>query len=180
MYWLYYFPIIIVIIILILIIHTRIIYDRFWIHQPIFHKYNISYYFCSPQLIISESPLKNNYTNFINIETFSLDKLDELLWNRFLSTILKKTNYLPEKSDVFTYFDSVLERSYISFYNEPVVYQNIEKGYYIDEKKTVGVISSRPLRFFIKQYNSELPVYYIDYLNVDKDKNKVEQKHITY
>ena len=182
-YWLFYLPIILIIIILIWIIHTRIIYDRFWIHQPIFHKYNISYYFCSPQLINSECPLKNAYTNFINIETFSmseLDALDALLWNRFLSTILKKTGTLPEKNAVSIYFDTVLERSYISFYNEPVVYQNIDKGYYIDEKKTTGVITSRPLRFFIKQYNNELPVYYIDYLNVDKDKSKNEEKHITH
>jgi len=180
MYWLFYLPIILIIVILIWIIHTRLIYDRFWIHQPIFHKYNIPYYFSSPQVINLECPAKNNYTNFINIESFSMSEIDELLWNRFLSTILKKTGNLPEKNSISIYFDTVLERSYISFYNEPVVYQNIDKGYYIDEKKTVGVITSRPLRFFMKQYNSELPVYYIDYLNVDKDKSKNEEKHITH
>lgn len=178
MYLLYYLPVIFLFIVCFILIYTRIQYDRFWLHQPIFHKYNISYYFSSPQIINSETPLKNEYTNFTNIETFCLNELDELLWTRFLSTILKKTNNLLEKRDVNIYFESVLERSYISFYNEPVVYQNIDKGYFIDEKKTVGVITSRPLRFFINKLNSELPIYYIDYLNIDKDKK--EEKQITY
>jgi hypothetical protein len=178
MNWFYYLPIIILFIASFILVYTRIQYDRFWIHQPIFHKYNISYYFSSPQIINTESPIKNEYTNFTNIETFSLNELDEIWWNRFLSTILKKTNKLLDKRDVSIYFETVLERSYISFYNEAVVYQNIDKGYYIDEKKTVGVITSRPLRFFISKLNSELPIYYIDYLNVDKIKN--EEKQITY
>jgi hypothetical protein len=96
--------------------------------------------------------------------------------------IQTKTGDVKEKHSVLPIFNSVLERSYISFYSEPVVFQNIEKGYYIDEKRTLGVITSRPLRMFIKQSNIDLeqPIYYIDFLHVDNNKSKQEQKLITY
>jgi hypothetical protein len=98
--------------------------------------------------------------------------------------IQNKTGDTNEKQAILPIFTSVLERSYISFYNEPVVFQNIEKGYYIDEKRPIGVITSRPLRIFIKQSTnnttSELPVYYIDFLHVDNNKTKQERKNITY
>jgi hypothetical protein len=96
--------------------------------------------------------------------------------------IQNKTGDVKEKSYMMPIFNSVLERSYISFYNEQVVFQNIEKGYYIDEKRPLGVITSRPLRMFIKQSNIDLeqPIYYIDFLHVDNNKSKQEKKNITY
>jgi hypothetical protein len=97
--------------------------------------------------------------------------------------IQNKTGDIKAKPDILPVFNSVLERSYISFYNESVVYENIEKRYYMDEKRTIGVITSRPLRMFIKQSNAntnELAIYYIDFLHVNTNKNKQEQKNITY
>jgi hypothetical protein len=175
-------PVVIILLWFIYIIYTRITYDRFWIQQPVFHKFNISYYFSSPQIIQIEQPSKNKYTNFSNIETVCFDKLEDPLWNKFLSLIQNKTGDTKEKPDILPIFNSVLERSYISFYNEPVVFQNIEKGYYIDEKRPLGVITSRPLRMFIKQSNIDLeqPIYYIDFLHVNDNKNKQEQKNIKY
>jgi len=176
-------PVVIVILCFIYIIYTRITYDRFWIQQPVFHKYNLLYYFSSPQIIQIEQPSKNKYTNFSSIETVCFDKLEDPLWNKFLSMIQNKTCEVKQKPDVLPIFNSVLERSYISFYNEPVVYENINKGYYIDEKRPLGVITSRPLRMFIKQSNNtnnEQPIYYIDFLHVNDNKNKQERKNITY
>ena len=183
MLWLIFVPVVIITLCFIYIIYTRITYDRFWIQQPVFHKYNLLYYFSSPQIIVLEQPSKNKYTNFSNIETVCFNKLEDPLWNKFLSMIQNKTAEVKQKKDVLPIFNSVLERSYISFYNEPVVFQNIEKGYYIDEKRPLGVITSRPLRMFIKQSNdttNEQPIYYIDFLHVDNNKNKQEQKNITY
>ena len=183
MIWLIYVPVFIVIICFMYIIYTRIIYDRFWIQQPVFHKYSIMYYFSSPQIIQLEQSPKNKYTNFTNIETMSFDKLEDPLWNKFLSMIQNKTDDTKAKHDILPIFNSVLERSYISFYNEPVVYENVEKGYYVDEKHPIGVITSRPLRMFIKQSNdntNEQPIYYIDFLHVNGNKNKQEQKVIKY
>jgi len=179
-----YFPLIIIVLSLIYIIYTRIVYDRFWIQQPVFHKYNVLYYFSSPQIIQLETPTKNKYTNFTDIETSCFNQLEDPLWNKFLSMIQNKTGDTNEKLTILPIFNSVLERSYISFYNEPVVFQNVEKGYYIDEKRPVGVITSRPLRMFIKQSDvtttTEIPVYYIDFLHVDNNKTKQEKKNITY
>jgi len=113
----------------------------------------------------------------------SFDKLEDPLWNKFLSMIQNKTGEVKQKTDIFPIFNSVLERSYISFYNEPVVYENIEKGYYVDEKRPLGMITSRPLRMFIKQSNdntNEQPIYYIDFLHVDNNKSKQEEKLIKY
>ena len=182
MMWLIFVPVVIVIACLIYIIYTRIAYDRFWIQQPVFHKFNISYYFSSPQIIQLEHPCKNKYTNFSNIETVCFDKLEDPLWSKFLSMIQNKTGDVKEKGYMIPIFNSVLERSYISFYNEHVVFQNIEKGYYIDEKRPLGVITSRPLRMFIKQCSIDLeqPIYYIDFLHVDNNKSKQEKKNITY
>jgi hypothetical protein len=182
MYWLIYLPILFVIGLFGCIIYPRIVYDRFWIQQPIFHKFYLPYYFHSPQIIQYELPAKNKFTNFNDIETCSFDKLEDPLWNKFLSMIHNKTDNISKKCDLLPFFNSALERSYISFYNEPIVYQNIEKGYYLDEKKPVGIITSRPLRLFIKQstINTELAIYYIDHLHVDNNKSKYEQKNISY
>lgn len=182
MIWILYIPIVLLLLCFIYIIYTRIIYDRFWIQQPVFHKYNIMYYFSSPQLIQLEQPCKNKYTNFSNIETISFDKLEDPLWNKFLSMIHNKTGDIKTKPDILPIFNSVLERSYISFYNEPVIYENINKGYCIDEKRTIGIITSRPLRMFIKKSNIDLeqPIYYIDFLHVDTNKSKQEQQLIKY
>lgn len=183
MIWIIYIPIVLLLLCFIYIIYTRITYDRFWIQQPIFHKYNIMYYFSSPQLIQLEQPCKNKYTNFSNIETTSFAKLEDPLWNKFLSMIQNKIGDIKTKHDISPIFNSVLERSYISFYNEPVIYENIEKGYYMDEKRPLGLITSRPLRMFIKQSNdntNEQPIYYIDFLHVDNNKRKQEQQLIKY
>ena len=43
--------------------------NQFWRIQPVFHYYNIGYYFCSPHIILEELPKTNKFCNFQNIET---------------------------------------------------------------------------------------------------------------
>jgi len=41
----------------------------FWALQPVFHIYDIGYFFYKPGIVQHELPEKNKYTNFKNIET---------------------------------------------------------------------------------------------------------------
>ena len=58
----------VILVIIIFFIYIRIKY-RFWAMQPVFHVYDLYYWFVNVGIINKELPLKNRYTNFKNIKT---------------------------------------------------------------------------------------------------------------
>jgi GNAT superfamily N-acetyltransferase len=162
---------------IIFLIHVYIrIKFGFWYLQPVFHIYDISYYFKQPGIINHHLPDKNKYTNFKNIETCNYSKLSQNKLNKFLNFI--KTNYLKNKDNIFSpkmeniipYFVGHNATSYISFYNEDELIHDTKKGNTIMDTKIVGVMTTRPVN--IKIYNGDKDAifiaYYVDYLCVHK------------
>jgi GNAT superfamily N-acetyltransferase len=162
-------------IIFIIYIYIKIKYG-FWVYQPVFHVYDIGYYFHTPGIINHSLPEKNKYTNFKNIDTTVYDNLSKLQITRFINLI--KANYLQNRDNIFNphgdnivpYFYGHNSKSFVSFYNEDNFMVNLTNGTTIEDKKIIGVMTSRPLSIIINNGNSEakFDAYYVDYLCVDQ------------
>lgn len=156
----------------------------FWIIQPVFHFYDVSYYVKPPGIIESSLPQKNKYTNFTNIETKEIAMFSDIQKQRFIHFI--QTHYLqnnnntfsPQSQNIISYFIGHNQKSYISMYNIKNNIYNTNSQNIIVDDKMIGVITSRPLNVFIIDIHSQnnkhnkLIVYYVDYLCVDKQHRK--------
>ena len=153
----------------------------FWVSQPVFHIYDLAYMMYPPGIINHGLPDKNKYTNFANIETLDFNKLSELKTTQLVNFI--KTNYLrnrdniyaPEKENVVPYFTSLTAPSFVSFYTEPTLMQDLKNSTLVEDKEIVGIMTSRPTHISIKSADpaaSSFDAYYVDYLCVKQGKRK--------
>ena len=173
----------IVLLIILFFIFIRIKF-RFWAVQPVYHFYDIYYWFFNVGIIRHELPEKNRYTNFKDIETITSEKVlddDSIMKAKLTSFIdLIQLNYLknddntflPEKENIIPYFEGHNSPSFFSFFWEPDVLIDVKTNTTIDTKMLVGAITSRPLTVTIYKTNNPEPVkfdiFYVDYLCVKK------------
>jgi GNAT superfamily N-acetyltransferase len=129
-----------------------------------------------PGIINHDLPKKNKYTNFKNIETIIYNEVTDLQKKRMTNFI--KLNYLQNKDNVFSpkdenispYFKSHNDKSFVSFYTEEIYIDNLKKGTTINDKKIIGIMTSRPVHIQINNGDEDATfnAYYVDYLCVDK------------
>jgi hypothetical protein len=164
-------------------IFIRIKY-RFWAVQPVYHFYDVYYWFFNIGIIRHELPEKNRYTNFKDIETITSEKVlgDDSIMKAKLTSFMDliQLNYLknddntflPEKENIIPYFEGHNSPSFFSFFWEPDVLIDVKTNTTIDTKMLVGAITSRPLTVTIYKTNNPEPVkfdiFYVDYLCVKK------------
>jgi len=168
-------------VIVVFYIYIKIKYG-FWVIQPVFHIYDISYMISPPGIIRDYLPEKNKYTNFKNIQFYYFDKLPEVHLQRFIHIIQKnylqnrENTYTPSKNNIVPYFNSHNVKSMISLYTEDYEMVEIDpkKGNkIIQDKKIIGSITTRPIYIEInnvktQKQNIQFTAYYVDYLCVDK------------
>jgi hypothetical protein len=162
-------------IIFVVYIYIRVKYG-FWVLQPVFHIYDYSYMLNPPGIINHSLPEKNKYTNFKNIETIVYSELSEIKFNRFIHLI--QQNFLKNKDNIFypqsenikPYFYGHNDKSFVSFYNEKTFMVDLKKGTTIEDSKTVGAMTTRPVHVIINNGDNKaaFDAYYVDYLCVDK------------
>jgi hypothetical protein len=153
---------------------------KFWAIQPVFHFYDVYYWFINVGIIRHELPEKNRYVNLKQITTKLFENLDELTIKQLV--ILIRLNYLrnnentfsPKKENIVPYFIGHNTKTFWSYYLEPELLIDNKTGKTIEEKKLIGVITSRPLHVRINGYrkDSVFDVYYVDYLCVHKGYRK--------
>ena len=177
-----YLPYILFIIILIVfIIYTYIRFKYgFWALQPVFHVYDIGYYFYKPGIVQHDLPEKNKYTNFKNIETMLPSELNKSKIKKIVNLI--QQNYLKNKDNIFEpkeeniipYFKGHNTKSFFSIYNEDTLLYDLKKGTTIPDLKMIAIMTSRPLHITINNGNKDanFDAYYVDYLCVDKSYRK--------
>jgi len=149
----------------------------FWVSQPVFHVYDLQYMIYPPGIINHDLPEKNKYTNFKNVDTILYDELSDIKINRLVNFI--KIHYLqnkdnifnPSKENIIPYFKSHNTKSFVSFYNEDIIMMDSKKSTTIDDKKVIGIMTSRPIHVCITN-ESKFDAYYVDYLCVDKSYRK--------
>jgi len=148
---------------IIIYIILRYIYG-FWIKQPVFHAYDISYYFYPNKIINPDLPEKNRFTNFKNIDTYLIDEMTEPRWASFVEFIqtnfLKNKNneYHPKLDNILPYFKNS-SKSMFSFYTDKDALYS-----------TISVMTSRPVNSILN--GVQIPLYYVDYLCVKKSHRK--------
>ena len=162
-------------IIFIIYIYIRMKYG-FWVVQPVFHVYDFMYMLKPPGIINHNLPEKNKYTNFKSIDTTMFQEVSEIKKSRLVNFI--RSNYLQNKENIFSpkseniipYFNSHNAKSFISFYNEENLMLNLKKGTMVEDKKIIGIMSSRPIHVVINNNDKDakFDAYYVDYLCVDK------------
>jgi len=165
--------------ILLFFLYIRIKY-KFWALQPVFHFYDLYYWFVNTGIIRKELPEKNRYTNFKNIKTYVFEDLKESILKEI--TLLIQLNYLrnnenvflPNNENIVPYFGGHNSKTYWSVYFEPDVLIDNKTGKTIEEEKIIAVITSRPLHVKINngRKDANFDVYYVDYLCVNKNKRK--------
>lgn len=164
-----------VLILFLIYIYIRVKYG-FWVVQPVFHVYDFIYMLKPPGIINHSLPEKNKYTNFKNIETIMFQEVSELKQTRLVNFI--RSNYLQNKENIFSpkseniipYFKGHNAKPFISFYNEANLMLDLKKSTTIEDKKIVGLMTSRPIHVIINNNDKDakFDAYYVDYLCVDK------------
>jgi hypothetical protein len=163
-YLITYFFAFIVLSIILFFIYIRIKF-RFWALQPVFHIYDVYYWFFNIGIINKDLPLKNRYTNFKNIKTISFDILSKPNIKDF--TLLVQLNYLRNKENTFTplqenilpYFTGHNDKSFWSFYWEPELILDTKTNNMIPIDKLIGAITGRPLSVtFLKGNKPEIKI----------------------
>jgi hypothetical protein len=159
-YLITYFFAFIILSIILFFVYVRIKF-RFWALQPVFHIYDVYYWFFNVGIINKDLPLKNRYTNFKNIKTISFDILSKQNIKDF--TLLVQLNYLRNKENTFTpleenilpYFKGHNDKSFWSFYWEPELILDPKTNNIIPSEKLIGAITGRPLTVTFLKGNPE-------------------------
>ncbi len=159
--------------------YIRIKYP-FWAIQPVFHYYDVHYWFKDIGVIEPGLPSKNKFYNSkINtclIQDVPKYKLDEILRliqsNYILNKHNKHNKFIPTLETLLPYFNSHNDPCFCSIIHDSVLLQENKTNRVIDVDKIIGVITSRPLHVDIIKQNIQFYVYYIDYLCVDKSYRK--------
>jgi hypothetical protein len=153
---------------------------KFWAIQPVFHFYDVYYWFINVGVIRKELPEKNKYVSFKKIKTFDYEKIDELTKKQIVTLIRlnyfrnNENNYEPKEENIVPYFVGHNTKTFWSYFIEPELLIDNKTGKTIEENKIIGVITCRPLHVKINstRKDSEFDVYYIDYLCINKNWRK--------
>lgn len=175
---LYIFGVIVLCIIL-FFVYVRLRY-RFWALQPVFHFYDLYYWFINVGIIRRELPEKNKYVSLKKIKTVDFEKLDELTKKEIVLLIRlnyyrnNENKYDPKIENITPYFIGHNAKTFWSYFVEPELLIDNKTGKTIERNKLIGVITSRPLHVKINnnRLDSEFDVYYVDYLCVNKNWRK--------
>ncbi len=158
---------------------------QFWALQPVYHYYDILYWFYDKGIIREELPQKTKYTNLKEIKTYDLDHLTnkKLLLKEAITLIQynylynkKSSVYFPKEKNVIPYFEGHSNKCFWTFIQKPETFMNTSNGKLIENKLLVGLITSRPLHIKINPKYNKQPInfdlYYVDYLCVKKEYRK--------
>lgn len=165
----------IILCILLFFVYIRLKY-KFWAIQPVFHFYDIYYWFINVGVIRKELPKKNKYVSLKKIKTFEYEKIDKLTKKKVVTLINlnyfrnNDNKYDPKEENIVPYFVGHSTKTFWSYFVEPELLMDNKTGRTIEENKIIGVITCRPLHVKINssRNNSEFDTYYIDYLCVDR------------
>jgi hypothetical protein len=148
---------------------------RFWSTQPVFHIYNVKHWIAPCGIVQHDSPPITKYYDYqiyndiyTNIPAEKKALMVSLIRRFFLYK--RDVKYTPSTSDIFDYFESQNDNSYISLCFEYLCEYNKTTNTYKNPKKLVGCMSSRTLE--CKIHDQTIKTSYVDFLCVHKNYRK--------
>lgn len=164
--------IIIIIIAIVVYIYHKLTKYKFWIHQPVFHIYDIKYYLFPCGIINKHLPVQNKYCNVEEIQSSvintkniqSLKPFQTFICQNYLQT--SHTKYSPQINNIVPYFTQTnsSNKSFIS------LFLTTSSSPTSNDINIIGTITTRPL--YIYTYGTTIDIhtcYYVDYLCVAPD-----------
>lgn len=146
----------------IFMLYVKIKY-HFWAIQPVFHTYDIFYWFMIP-FIIKPNHSGKKYVNFLNTKHITFEEL-ALTNNGALSNVLSsfiQEHYL--KTDLVSYTPST--NNILSHFKD----NGSNFIFYYLDNILIGCITSRLINVYVN--NDRFRVFYVDYLCVHNDYRK--------
>jgi len=172
MYLLYVFA---VFLIIYFIVYAYIKFTfKFWAYQPVFHIYNLYYWFSSPHIIKKELPDKNKFTDFDNVKVLEYKHCTKKKFTDFHHLVknyffkFNKLNYDLHMHNIKPYFIGHNDKSFLTFCYDKT--KCVENQKVVIKKECIGVISGRPLYCIVD--NRKIMAYYVDHLCVHPDFRK--------
>jgi hypothetical protein len=165
---------------IIVVVYTTIrIQYGFWFYQPVFHAYDVAYYFYKG-IIREELPTENKFVNKRDIKVVDYNTVEDHQLQQFVHFInahfhkRDKNQYIPKKENIVPYFSQHRHPCFFSFYMEDEVLQDVKHNEIVPNKKCIGVMTTRPLTvtLFTKTTEDVFDVYYADYMCVHMDYRK--------
>jgi len=155
----------------------------FWNNQPVFHTYDYwRYFYSTPFIIHRYRPVKTKFCDFTSVVTKNLSEytdenigeLTNLLQCYYVSS--DRILHTISAQNIKTILSGIGEPSYISMYYEKI----LNKPTFNDEISTIlrptGCITSRAFKMYYRPtlkepMYSELPLYYVDYICVQREQD---------
>lgn len=157
--------------IVIYLIYKKLI-NKFWYHQPVYHYWNIPYWFYNKGIIQHKLPEKNKYCNFTDIVCNSFDKCSDYYKKEFILLISEHYNKGIYKPTI-KYLDirmKTIMPSFYSLYLKEVTYKYKDKV--VKEKEIIGSMLTNPIIIDIVKNEKTVNGYYADYLCVHEKHRK--------
>ena len=153
----------------------------FWHSQPVFHIYNLRYWFNPPGYINKTVPAANKFVNLVNnrLITVAASDVDSLQITKICNFIKDyyvmhpTAAYKPTEEDIIAYLQSTNQPAFFNVYQEPKLL--FESGGGLSnstvDQEIIGVASARVLNVTLfkggKLKNKiNVPAYYVDHLCV--------------
>ena len=157
---------------------------RFWSIQPVFHFYNLYYWFSPPGIIQHDIPKSGGkyYDPYVEFSTFQQQSTEkkELFYRLNKQNFLtdKEVHYQPPRDGILSYFKGHTNPCFLSLLLDYSPLINYKTKQITPTNKCIGTMTTRPLHASL--HGKELDIYYVDYLCVAKNKRKqgVAQKLI--
>lgn len=167
---------------IVLFVYIKIKYP-FWNIQPIFHTYDYwRYYYRIPFTIHKYRPVKNKFCDFVNVNTKNLiDCTEEDM--RDITNLLQcyyvssdRIIHLINENNIRTILTGIGEPSYVSIFYEKILHKPNALEDIVSLRRPIGCITSRAFKMnyrptLSESMYSELPLYYIDYLCVQREQD---------
>ena len=163
-YVIYFLSIVVIITLLILAFFK--LKQPFWSRQPVFHLYNLSYWFLSSGIIQRENvPIQSRFfdksivhNNVSRISDDNKQKIVSFIKEHFVSINEDGVEYIPTLNNIFSYLSN---KSVIS-----IKYKDSNT-----KSDIIGCITGRPLFCYLDE--EQFYLNYVDYLCVHKEERKI-------
>jgi len=167
----YYFYLIIIFFVVIYLIYKKLI-NNFWVIQPVYHYWDICFWFYNKGIIQHKLPELNKYYNSTDIICSTFEKCTEIQKEEYIRLIKNHYNknvYNPTIKTMNAHMKGP-HPNFCSFYLKENTLKHKDKIF--STKEIIGGMLTRAVIANIIKNDKPLNVYYADFLCVHKEHRK--------